>query len=106
MIIAAVNYIGQYQLNVSLIEESNITFWYWAGLCLYLSDTKKEKKSLLQPYFAMQSLNIKFQMHLNVQLFENKSYHHKSLWNLENMLKNVLAIIFVNLVGEILFPIK
>ena len=36
-------------------------------------------------------------MHLTIKLFENNFYHHKSLCKLENMLENVLAIIFVNL---------
>ena len=77
------------------IEESNITFWYRAELFLYLNN---KKDYLLQPYWAMSKLHIKAPMHLTVKLSENNFYHHKSSCKQENMLKNVLAILFVNLV--------
>ena len=54
----------------------------------------------------MSKLHIKFPMHLTVKLSENSVYHHKSSFKQENILKNAFAIIFVNLVPQILFPIN
>ena len=42
----------------------------------------------------MSILNIKFPIQLTVKLPKNKFYHIRSSGKLENMLKNVLAIIF------------
>ena len=47
----------------------------------------------------MSRLHIKFPMHLTVKLSENNFYHHKSSWKQENILKNVLTILFGNLVS-------
>ena len=44
----------------------------------------------------MLCLNIKFPMHLTVKLSENNFHLHNSSCKLGNMLKNVLAISFVN----------
>ena len=59
----------------------------------------------MQPYCTTSSLNIKFPMHLTVKLSRNKFYHYKSSCKIENILKNILAIIFISLVSWILFPI-
>ena len=47
----------------------------------------------------MPRVDIPFLMHLTVKLSENNFYHHKSSCKQENMLKNVLAILFGNLVS-------
>ena len=97
MKIADVNYIMQYQLNFSYIEEGNITFWYRADFSLHLNNTKQDY--VLQPHWPTSSLKIRFTMHLTVKLSENNFHHDKSSCKLENLTKNVLAIIFVNLVS-------
>ena len=97
MRIAAVNWMKWYQLSLSYLEQSNITFWFRANFCLHLNNT--EKDSLLQPYWAMSSSHINSPIHLTVKLSQNNFYHYESLCQLENMPKNVIAIISYNLVS-------
>ena len=47
----------------------------------------------------MSRLHIKCPMHVTVKLSENNFDHHKSSCKQENMPKNVLAILFGNLVS-------
>ena len=46
----------------------------------------------------MSRLHIKFPMRLTVKLSENEPFHHKSSCKEENIPKNVLAIMIVDLV--------
>ena len=47
----------------------------------------------------MSSSHINSPIHLTVKLSQNNFYHYKSLCQLENMPKNVIAIISYNMVN-------
>ena len=103
MTTATLKYIRQYQLIFSSVSKSNITFWYRPGLSLYLNNKK------ILPFPALLTiarLHIKFTMLLTFKLHENSFYHHKISFTLENILKNVSPIMFLNLAHQILFSNK
>ena len=83
-------------IKLELNQREQHFFWDRAESCLYLNDTKKNKKSLFQPYCAMPSLNIKFEMHLTVKLSEKKSYIIRARANLITYRKIFLQLFFLS----------